>query len=589
MKSKITPLLFALAFAIQLGFGFNKADSIDVDILLFQKIPTRDGISLSATVYKPADQKEALPAVMNLTPYCSDRHHESGMFFARNGYVFVSVDVRGRGDSEGTFMPYESDGKDGYDAVEWISSQPWCNRKVAMMGGSYSGMVQWLIHKEFPPSLKTIVPTASAAPGLDFPKYNNIFYSYIIQWIASTSGNTDKNNLFRSDHWQMIKFPKMYEEHIPFSQLDKVTGIDGRIFQKWIQHPTFDDYWKSILPSKNEYEKMNIPVLTITGHFDSDQVGALHYYDEYMTYASEEAKSNHYLIIGPWDHGGTRKPSTRHGTFEFGENSVIDINQLHIEWFDWTMKNGKKPALLKDKVLYYVMGKNEWKYANSIEALSNDAVTFYLTSPNSEANDLFHSGYLADQPPGKEPPDQLVYDPLKNSGKDRYDRIKDVPDAAFLQTLVWDKGGLYFHSAPLKEEVELSGKIEFTAYIEINTPDTDFEFSVYEITEKNKVIWLANDMIRARFRKSLEKEELVKPGKVEKYVFDGNYLTSRTIGKGSRLRVEFGYVDAPNIQKNYNSGKDVSTETADDARTVTIKLHHSKDYPSSIRLSVKRY
>ncbi|MBA4322807.1 MAG: hypothetical protein C0408_08330, partial [Odoribacter sp.] len=101
-------------------------------------------------------------------------------------------------------------------------------------------------------------------------------------------------------------------------------------------------------------------------------------------------------------------------------------------------------------------------------------------------------------------------------------------------------------------------------------------------------IWLANDLIRARYRKSLEEEELVQPGKVEKYVFQGNYLTSRTIAKGSRLRVEFGYVDAPNMEKNYNSGKDISTETAKDARTATIKLHHSKEYPSAIRLPIKR-
>ena len=589
LNCRITPIVLALVFATQLGFGFNESDSQDVEILFLQKIPTRDGIALSAAIYKPADQNEALPAIMTLTPYTADDYHDKGMFFARNGYVLVTVDVRGRGDSEGTYEPWVPDGKDGYDAVEWIASQPWCNGQVGMMGGSYRGMTQWLTHKELPPSLKTIIPTASAAPGLDFPKYNGIFYSYITQWLAFTSGNIGNNNVFRSDHWVKVKFAKMYEEHIPFSQLDSLTGIDGRAFQTWIQHPAFDDFWKSILPSKNEYKKMNIPVLTITGHYDSDQVGALHYYDQYMTYASDKAKSSHFLLMGPWTHSGTRRPTVKVGPFEFGENSVVDILQLHREWFDWILKDGEKPSLLKDRVTYYVMGENKWKYANTIEAISNDNLTFYLTSPDGDANDPFHAGYLIDQPPGKEPPDQVVYDPLENSGEDRDERLKEVPYHAFLQTLLHDKDGLYYFSAPLEEEVELSGKIEFTAYIEINTPDTDFEFSIYEITEKNEVIWLANDLIRARYRKSLEKEELVTPGKVEKYVFDGNYLTSRTIGKGSRLRLDFGYVDAPNMQKNYNSGKDVSYETADDARTVTIKLHHSKNYLSAIRLPIKRY
>ena len=199
MNYKIAFLLLALVFVTHQGFGFNETDTTDVEILFLQKIPTRDGINLSATIYKPANQKEALPAIMQMTPYGFDSQHGLGMFFAQNGYTFVSVDVRGRGDSEGTYMPYESDGKDGYDAVEWIASQPWCNRKVGMMGGSYCGAIQWLIHKELPPSLKTIIPTASGAWGLDFPKYNNIFYPYIIQWLGLTAGNTDNRNLMGSE------------------------------------------------------------------------------------------------------------------------------------------------------------------------------------------------------------------------------------------------------------------------------------------------------------------------------------------------------------------------------------------------------
>lgn len=584
-------MLIIIFLTTQFGFGQEVKPDSEAKIMFLQKIPTRDGINLSATIYLPGNQKEALPAIMQMTPYGFDGQHGLGMFFAQNGYTFVSVDVRGRGDSEGDYMPYEPDGKDGYDAVEWIASQPWCNKKVGMMGGSYCGMIQWLIHKELPPSLKTIIPTASAAPGLDFPKYNNIFYPYIIQWLGSTAGNTANNNLMGSEWWRR-KYEEMYNEHIPFNKLDSLTGMYHKVFQKWIQHPTFDNYWKSLLPSKNEYERMNIPVLTVTGHFDSDQIGALHYYDQYMAYASEEAKANHYLLMGPWDHSGTRRPRKSVGNFVFGENSVLNMDQVSLEWFNWIMKDGEKPKILKDRVVYYVIGKNEWKSVNRIEDISDNVLTYYLTSPNNEANDIYHSGYLTEQIPGKEAPtgpDQVIYDPLKNSGKARYKNMLVNPNYAFLQTLIYDKEALCYHSAPLADSIELSGKIQFIAYIEINTPDTDFEFSVYEITEKNEVIWLANDLIRARYRKSLEKEELVQPGKVETYLFKGNYLTSRTISKGSRIRVEFGYVDAPNMQKNYNSGKNISTETAKDARTVTIKLHHSREYPSAIRLPIKRH
>src|SRR5262245_851867 len=152
-----------------------KDGKASIDLIWGVKIPARDGIKLNATVFKPKDQTEPLPVIFTFTPYISDTYEDRAVYFARNGYVYALVDVRGRGNSEGRFEPFVNEGRDGYDVVEWLAKQPWSNGKVTMWGGSYAGFDQWTTLKEAPPHLVTIVPAAAAYAGADFPFFKNIF------------------------------------------------------------------------------------------------------------------------------------------------------------------------------------------------------------------------------------------------------------------------------------------------------------------------------------------------------------------------------------------------------------------------------
>ncbi len=156
-------------------FTLSTNEEEHIDLIWGVKIPMRDGIQLNATLYKPKES-EPSGAVFTLTPYIADSYHPRANYFARNGYAFLLVDCRGRGNSEGDFEPFVNEGRDGYDVIEWIAGQIWCNGSVAMWGGSYGGFNQWMTLKEFPPHLKTIVPVASAHAGVDFPFFNNIFF-----------------------------------------------------------------------------------------------------------------------------------------------------------------------------------------------------------------------------------------------------------------------------------------------------------------------------------------------------------------------------------------------------------------------------
>ncbi|MEK7710871.1 MAG: CocE/NonD family hydrolase [Planctomycetota bacterium] len=195
-----------------------------VDLVWGVKIPMRDGMHLNATLYKPTGMTASLPVILTLTPYIADSYHNRAFYFARDGYVFALVDMRGRGNSEGRFEPLVHDAHDGHDDVEWLAKQTWCDGQVAMWGGSYAGFNQWATVKEFPPHLKTIVPVAAAFPAVDIPFFKNIFYSYEVQWLTFTSGVTSNANLFGEAPFWISCFREMYPNHRPFKDLDTIVG-----------------------------------------------------------------------------------------------------------------------------------------------------------------------------------------------------------------------------------------------------------------------------------------------------------------------------------------------------------------------------
>jgi putative CocE/NonD family hydrolase len=563
----------------------------EVDMQWGAKIPMRDGVQLNVTIFSPHGQKDPLPAVFTLTPYIADSYMDRAVYFAQHGYVYALVDVRGRGNSGGTFEPFANEPKDGHDVVEWLAAEPWCNGKVAMWGGSYAGFDQWATLKEFPPHLSTIVPAAAAHPGVDFPFMNGIFGPYDMQWLSFTSGATSNANLFGSSAFWRAKAGEYYDQHLAFKDFDRLAGNPSAIFQKWLQHPAADTYYDAMVPDESAYKRIHVPILTITGHYDGDQPGAFTYYKRHMQFGSAEAKQNHYLIIGPWDHAGTRSPKKEVGGLNFGDASVLDLNKLHLEWYNWAMKGSPKPEFLKKRVAYYVVtgvGAGEWKYADTLESIANASKTLYLAS-NGEADDVFHSGALTDARPAgatAAPSDAWTYDPLNTRPGDL--EPADEPDHLVSQTAVLNLfgEGVVYHSAAFAEATEISGFPKLTMWLSMNVPDTDLYATVYEILPDGGSVQLTGALRRARFRGSSREPRLVPAGVPEKYVFDDFTFFSRRVAKGSRLRLVVGCINSTGAEKNYNSGGDVALETGKDARTAKVTLLHDQTHPSALELPI---
>jgi uncharacterized protein len=567
------------------------------------KIPMRDNVELNATLYFPKTPDGSFlktPVIFTLTPYISDTYHERGAYFASHGYAFALVDVRGRGNSAGEFEPFSNEPRDGHDVVEWLAKQPFCDGKVAMWGGSYAGFDQWATAKEFPPHLATIVPAAAAHPGLDYPSYNNIGLTYDVQWFTLTSGRAAQDNLFGDQKFWRAKFLDAYKKHVAFKDLDTFIGNPSKNFQRILKHPMVDAYYDAMLPSREQFQKITQPILTITGQYDGDELGALTFYRDHMANASPEARAKHFLIIGPWDHAGTRTPTDEVAGVKFGPGAIVDLNDLHRQWYDWTIKAGPRPPFLKNQVAYYLLapgnfGANgDWKYTDDFAALIANPKTFYLQTGPAMRNGVFASGFFAQSRPkegvGMIPPGKFTYDPLDTYRGEFVEGVElKEKTAAIDQTFALSIGsdGLVYHSDPLPNETPLIGCPAVSLWVSIDTPDVDLECDLYEIQPDGTSIALWSDQRRLRYRESLREAKLIGPGEIVRCDFNPGLFVARRLMKGSRLRLVVTAVNSISWQKNYCSGGVVANETAKDARTCHVQIYHDATHASTIQLPLR--
>ncbi|WP_315823704.1 CocE/NonD family hydrolase [Paraflavitalea speifideaquila] len=323
------------------------------------------------------DQLVPQPAILVFTIYARKTDIKKAIEAADKGYVGVVAYTRGKRFSPDQVVPYEYDGADAYDVIDWISRQPWSNQQVGMYGGSYNGFTQWAATKRLHPALKTIVPSASVAPGLDVPMTNNVPMSFTFPWTWYVSNNKwlDETD-YRSNLWGDV-YQQWFEQGRPYRALDTLAGRPGNtVFQRWLSHPSYDQYWQAMIPYKQDFAQINIPVLTTTGYYDGGQIGATYYLREHLKY---NPSANHYFLIGPYGHFGCQGyPDSVYNGYPIDPVAQIPIHDIIFQWFDYTLKGGTKPTILKDKINYQVMGANQWKHTPTLKSMANDTLTFFL-------------------------------------------------------------------------------------------------------------------------------------------------------------------------------------------------------------------
>lgn len=560
----------------------------DVEFRWGVRIPMRDGILLSGTLYLPRGHTPPSPCVVTLTPYVADTYHDRGVYFASQGMPFLIVDSRGRGNSAGVFRPFIQEAEDGYDVVEWLACQPCCNGKVAMWGGSYGGYDQWATAKERPPHLTTIVPVAAPYCGLDFPMRNNIFHPFAVQWLTWTGGRTYQNRVFSDSAFWSAQYQRWHESGASFRELDGSAGKPSEVFQQWLDHPMPDAFWDAHNPTAEQCAQIDLPVLTITGIYDDDQPGALEHYRRHVAAASPETRDRHYLVIGPWDHFGTRTPTAEFGGLRFGPESLVDLPRLHREWYAWVMCGGPKPTFLKKRVAIYTVGAEQWRYFDTLEAATAGNERWFLDS-SSSASSVFACGVLTRQN-GSGAPDHYVYDPRDVSGPEIAAEARVCGGSLTDQSVLLALAGkcLVYQSAPFDSDNEITGFFSLEAWLAIDCPDTDFYVSVHEIDVDGSSVRLSTDAMRARYRENLREERLITTAEPLRYDFRRFTFVSRVVKRGHRLRLVIApmgrLIESTFAEKNYNAGGVVAEECAASGKPVTARLYHDVAHPSALSI-----
>jgi putative CocE/NonD family hydrolase len=527
------------------------------------QIRTPDGATVCAMVVRPHAIPGRLTALFNFTIYADPgTSMDEARRSASNGYAGVEGFTRGKACSPDPPVPYEHDGTDAAAVIDWISKQPWSDGRVGMYGGSYEGFTQWAAAKHMPKALKALMPSVTAAPGIDVPMEGNVFQTFVYYWPLYTTTNKTLDNAPYNDHQRWFRMEhEWYTTGKAYRALDQIEGTPNPFFDRWLDHPGYDAYWQAMIPYRADFARIDIPVLTTTGYYDGGQIGALYYFIQHHQY---NPGAEHYLLIGPYDHfwgqrgtfGRLGGPMTMLNGYEIDPAAWIDLGEVRYQWFDYVFKGKPKPAVLADKVNYEVMGANEWKHAPSLAAMSPRRKKYYLT-PSWSGNNYRLS---ARKPAGP------AFIAQKVDLADRSDADKIVPGGGIVDKELNSANGLVFVSDPFRRPTELSGLFSGRLDLRINKKDLDFTVELYELTAKGEYVQLSYALARASYVRDRTHRHLLTPGRRQRLDFRSGRLTSRRFAPGSRLVVVLSVVKNLGAQINYGTGQDVSDETLADAK-----------------------
>jgi uncharacterized protein len=538
---------------------YNIQDSISVK--------ARDGAILSLIVVRKKGDESPQPVILQSTIYVRDTGRDIASLkkSVDQGYIGAIMYARGKRFSPDEILPYENDGNDTYDVIDWISKQKWCNGSVGMYGGSYNGFTQWAACKTLHPALKTIVPYVAARPGQGLPIENNIFVNPNYEWSFYVGNNKYLDTVAGNDRQRFRKMQnKWWETGVAYKKLDSIDGVPNKWFQRWISHPSFDSYWQKMTPYKKDFAYIKIPILAFDGYYNDGQSSGLYYLRELQKYSPETPA---YLVIGPYGHFGTQRGGEAI-LYEYKVDAValFDINKITYQWFDYILKNGTKPEILKDRINYEVMGRNEWRSAPSIDKMSNDFLTLYLTNNKL---DKFYS--LNSKKPTKK-----GYLTQEVDFANREITNNDYYPEPIIRKEIDTSNGFNFISEPLKEPMLINGSFLGEIKASINKLDMDIGVTLYEVMPNGEYFHLSYFIGRASYSNDITQRKLLKPNVIETISFSNTHLVSKKLNKGSRLLIYLNVNKNPFSELNYGTGKTVTEETIKDAK-IALKIKWYND------------
>lgn len=632
-KPRIPLLVFLfLAFAAQAQTASQQQYEtvVDRDVT----IAMRDGIKLACDIYRPAQNGKAVegkfPVILERTPYGKKTGEPWAKYFVPRGYIGVTQDIRGRYGSEGHWWPYRDDGHDGYDTVKWIGEQAWSNGKIGTVGTSYPGGTQHALALSNPPYLTTMIPADAMSDfGVYGVRHNGAFEMRWLNWIFNIGGpqgsEAARDPATQEALLRLGEQVREYAKGLPLRRGETPLKLNPD-YENWLvqamSHGDYDSFWKDsgddVVAHVADYK--DIPVYHLDGWYDSwgTQVANMNY----VTLAKNK-KSLQRLIMGPWTHGGRTRSYA--GEAEFGPEAAIDFLAFEQRWFDHWLKGIDNGVDREPPVRIFVMGGGDahktgegrifvgghWREEHEWPLARTMTTPYYLHA----------NGVLSPQKPSNEAPVSFEFDPRHpvptlggnisshNAPPSKLNTIERPGDTENLmeqgaydqrcRVSIWTcddtrplsarNDVLVFETAPLEQNMEVTGRLIVELWAASSAPDTDFTAKLIDVYPPNKDfpagvdLNIGDSIVRARYRNSLEHAELMKPGEVYPFTIE-MYPTSLVFKKGHRIRVDISSSNFPHFDMNPNTGEPLNDNRRWAIATNTV--YHDAQHSSHILLPV---
>ncbi|MFE4710677.1 CocE/NonD family hydrolase [Paenibacillus sp. NPDC056722] len=600
-------------------------------------VPMRDGTLLYADVYRP-ESEGLYPVLLLRTAYNKEdaqtMNYAHPSWYARQGYIVVVQDVRGRWASEGEFHPNSHEEEDGYDTVQWASALSGALPKVGMYGFSYCGAVQWQAALARPPALICIAPGMIGSDTYQGKTYRNGAFALasLLSWALFVAQDTALDR-GRSDWAGDI--PGLYAGihslygKLPLKNLPGPLEALVPFYKEWLEHPEREEYW---LPSslKEQYQKIAVPALHIGGWYDLFIDGTIENYNGVRQHgATQVARENQQLYIEPWFH----MPWSRYvGDLDFGPEAANRVDALQLQWFDRWLKgkvpqeretaevlaaseayavHGRSkaiklhvttnahesfeehkshvaPELSQAPIQFFLMGSNSWRQAEEWP-LPGARITDYYLHNTHKANSINGDGRLDTVYPTDEYPDVYVYHPsipVPALGG----RSGAVPDLTPMgpknQIPVELRNDvLVYTSEPLTRELTVIGEIVAVLFVSSSAEDTDIVAKLVDVYPDGRAFNVAEGILRVSYRNGLERRDPIVPGEVmELHLSLGP--TAIVFLPGHAIRLDVTSSLFPTFDRNPNRLLNPGEVTEGDFVTATQTLFHDNNYPSRLKLPI---
>lgn len=504
------------------------------------------GLRLLTRIYLP-DGEGPWPVIVTRTPHtCLGRGDTNtlGREYAKRGIGYIQQDCRGRGGSEGIFIPDVNEREDGTALYHWLEKQDWCG-DIGIFGHSYSAFTGWIVADSLPEKVKGLYLSHCGVDRHISCYRSGLFRQDIMGgWMIDHASEPMVRPQASEDCAAGENYYGFYLDRPHITSDVAVLGQQIGYYRDWIAHTDYNDpYWNMGVwgELKSMPEKIRIPVTIVTGQFDHQEEGTLDGYER----LSPEAKRRSRLILGSWDHdfklAATHVPASHAGDF--------DVNKDLFDWFYSLLVRRQEP---RKEVMVYAVGDDKWMRLSHWPMRASKQKNLYLSTQKAGTK-----GNVLCLRDGKGRKGVLGYDydpadPVMTVGGESISASVGRRGSQKQPKLGYREDVLSFISAPLKEDMTIAGAVTLSLRVSTDVDDTAFAFTLSEITPSGASYNIRTAIATLAYRDNpLGSRQSYKPGKeVDVEIVSSPVIW--TVKKGNYLRIDVKSSDFPEYAVHTN-------------------------------------